>query len=87
MTAVGGTSLRTGTSGTGHETTWGTPNTGSGGAGGGGMSTYFPMPAWQTGAGVVNSFSNPALCGQTTTQCREVPDVSLDANPDTGYIV
>ena len=59
VTAVGGTTLRTGTSGTGHETTWGTPNTGSGGAGGGGMSTYFTMPAWQTGAGVVNSFSEP----------------------------
>ena len=87
VTAVGGSSLHTGTSGTGHETTWGTPNTGSGGAGGGGISTYFPMPAWQTGAGVVNSFSDPTLCGQTTTQCREVPDVSLDANPDTGYIV
>ncbi len=59
VTGVGGSSLHTGTSGTGHETTWGTPNTGSGGAGGGGISTYFPMPAWQTGAGVVNSFSEP----------------------------
>ena len=45
----------------------------------------------QTGspdAGVVDppTARSPA-CGQVTTYCRELPDVALDANPDTGYIV
>ncbi len=87
VTGVGGTTLRTANSGANRESSWGTPATPSGGAGGGGISEDFTMPAWQTGAGVVNGYSDPSICGQVATQCREVPDVSLDANPDTGYIV
>jgi kumamolisin len=87
VTGVGGTTLHVANTGANREVSWGTPASPSGGAGGGGISTYFTMPAWQTGTGVVNSYSDPTLCGQTTTQCREVPDVALDANPDTGYIV
>ena len=82
VTAVGGTTLRTSPSRS--EVTWGQPDTGSGGAGGGGVSEVFPMPSWQTGTAVT---SNPAYCGQTTRMCRELPDVSLDANPNTGYVV
>ncbi len=84
VTAVGGTTLDT--SGP-TESAWGHPNTGSGGGGGGGVSINFPMPPWQTGTGVISADSSHAACGQTTEYCREVPDVALDANPDTGYVV
>jgi kumamolisin len=49
-----------------------------GGAGGGGVSAVFPLPAWQTGAGV------PATAGKGG---RGVPDVAGDASPETGYRV
>ena len=88
VTAVGGTTLHTGLSGSDRETSWGSPDTGSGGGAGGGISTLFPMPDWQSNAGVVDStYSSKSACGQVTTYCRELPDVALDANPDTGYIV
>ncbi|MGH6654308.1 MAG: S53 family peptidase, partial [Actinocrinis sp.] len=44
----------------------------SGGATGGGVSAVFPMPTWQTNAGVPSSG-------------RGVPDVSGNADPATGY--
>jgi len=44
---------------------------------GGGKSIYLPKPAWQTGPGVDVSANAP----------RQVPDVSLDADPVTGYSV
>src|SRR5256714_15429776 len=47
-----------------------------GGAGGGGISQFWKQPAWQKGPGVQNSYSNGM---------RETPDVSLDADPATGY--
>ena len=49
-----------------------------GGAGGGGISQFWKQPSWQTGPGVQNSYSNGM---------RETPDVSLDADPATGYNV
>ncbi len=49
-----------------------------GGAGGGGISQFWKQPSWQTGPGVQNSYSNGM---------RETPDVSLDADPNTGYPV
>jgi len=49
-----------------------------GGAGGGGISQFWKMPGWQTGPGVQNSYSKGM---------RETPDVSLDADPATGYPV
>ncbi|HLI06674.1 MAG TPA: S53 family peptidase [Ktedonobacteraceae bacterium] len=49
-----------------------------GGAGGGGLSQYWKQPSWQTGPGVQNSYSNGM---------RETPDVSLNADPQTGYNV
>ena len=57
---------------------------------GGGISSSFGMPSYQSGApatlGVVNSNSSAAPCGGTSL-CREVPDVSADADPNTGYTV
>ena len=38
----------------------------------------FSEPAWQAGPGVANSYSNAM---------RQVPDVSLDADPRTGYSI
>ena len=62
----GGTSLPPG----GPEVAW---NDGAqGGASGGGYSTEFPVPSWQTG---------------NTTAQRGVPDVAGDADPETGYTV
>lgn len=69
-TGVGGTEwpnmTRTG------ETTW----NGQHGSGGGGISWVWPMPSWQQGQGVINSYSSGAPCAATTGYCREVPDVS-----------
>ncbi len=49
-----------------------------GGAGGGGVSAVFPLPAWQAGVGV------PPAAGSGG---RGVPDVCGDASPETGYQV
>ena len=48
-----------------------------GGATGGGYSAQFPLPSWQSGAGV-----KPPSGGG-----RGVPDVSGDADPNSGYQV
>jgi subtilase family serine protease len=57
---------------------------------GGGISSSFTMPSYQSGAatslGVVNANSSASPCGGQTF-CREVPDVSADADPETGYVV
>ncbi len=77
---VGATSLTTRSVGGAYEseTTW---NTGSvqNGAGGGGVSSVWPIPSWQQGA------VSEATLGLTTM--RNVPDVSLNADPDVGYAV
>ena len=75
---VGGTSLATNGAGGSYksETTW---NGGSASAGGGGISSVWPLPSYQSG--VVSAASK----GSTTY--RNVPDVSLDADPNTGYAV
>ena len=49
------------------------------GATGGGISDVFPLPSWQTGAGVPPSANTNQNVG------RGVPDVSGDADPTTGY--
>jgi subtilase family serine protease len=75
VTAVGGTALFTGANNSyGSEAGWEGPLEGSGG--GGGLSVLYQRPAWQTGPGVANSYSNGK---------RQVPDVSADADPLTGY--
>jgi kumamolisin len=71
--ACGGTNLQSANGTIASETVW---NDGSqGGATGGGFSVQFPEPAWQSSAGV----TPPAGFG------RGVPDVSGDADPESGY--
>jgi kumamolisin len=73
--ACGGTSLKSANGAIQSETVW---NDGAqGGAGGGGFSTQFPMPTWQTSAKI----QAPSGGG------RGVPDVCGDADPETGYSV
>lgn len=77
--ACGGTRLELSGTAVTSETVW---NDGpGGGATGGGVSTVFPLPPYQKGAGVPPS-ANPG--GQVG---RGVPDVCGDADPDTGYMV
>jgi subtilase family serine protease len=61
------------------------------GAGGGGVSSFWPMPADQRAAPaslhVVQADSSGVPCGQAGGLCREVPDVSADADPSTGYLI
>jgi kumamolisin len=67
--ACGGTEL-IGSTTIESETVW---NDGTeGGASGGGFSTLFPVPAWQSTAGISGSG-------------RGVPDVAGDASPESGY--
>ena len=81
VTSVGGTSYALGPPPT--ETTWnGGPI--ADGAGGGGMSSTFAMPAYQD-AVLGSSGSGQGTCSGGV--CREVPDVSADADPATGYII
>jgi kumamolisin len=49
------------------------------GATGGGVSNVFPLPSWQSGAGVPKPTNS--------TGGRGVPDVAGDADPSTGYAI
>ena len=61
--------------------------------GGGGISTLWRMPSYQSGAparlNVINSNSSASPCSSSSGSgdCREVPDVSADADPFTGYLI
>jgi kumamolisin len=77
--ACGGTSLQAGATAITSETVW---NDGSsGGASGGGVSTFFTLPSWQQGLSVRGT------TGQFALAMRGVPDVAGDADPETGYDV
>jgi subtilase family serine protease len=61
------------------------------GAGGGGISSLWPMPTWQATApttlDVVSTLSSGTPCAAPAgSYCREVPDVSADADPLTPYL-
>ncbi|HEX7105178.1 MAG TPA: cell wall-binding repeat-containing protein, partial [Acidothermaceae bacterium] len=86
VTGVGGTDL---TSSTGPETTWndGLDASNAPVAGGGGISSLWTMPAWQTGEGVIASSSATPCGAPAGSYCREVPDVSASADPSDGYVV
>ena len=43
------------------------------------------MPSYQQALGIIPGQSSGVGC--SATDCREVPDVSADANPSTGYAV
>ncbi len=94
VTGVGGTTL----SSLGPRPTESVWNTGGGlvpllqpGAAGGGISALWPMPAGQRDAAaslhVLGAGATGAECGQPGGYCREVPDVSADADPATGYVI
>jgi kumamolisin len=78
--ACGGTHLKASGATITAESVW---NDGAqGGAGGGGVSNFFALPAWQKGLKLtLASGGNQALT------MRGVPDVSGDADPETGYDV
>jgi len=78
--ACGGTSLMSEQNHISSETVW---NDGaSGGATGGGISSFFAAPVWQKGLRALPTSGEPV--GLTM---RGVPDVAGDADPDTGYQV
>lgn len=92
VTGVGGTTLQLNGGAYGSETTWSNPNdtlrAPKGAGGGGGISSAFALPSWQNGQGVLSSYSSGAPCSAPAGKfCREVPDVSADANPTSGYAV
>ncbi|GCE31449.1 hypothetical protein KDA_69330 [Dictyobacter alpinus] len=73
IVGTGGTHLTTGSGGTySNESAWGNSSDGSGG--GGGVSTYFKRPSYQTGTNLTNAN-------------RMVPDISADADPASGYSI
>lgn len=76
----GGTTIVSIVSGTVKETVWNELSVG-GGATGGGVSDFFPLPSWQQSADVPPSANPSGGVG------RGVPDVSGDADPTTGYSV
>jgi subtilase family serine protease len=95
VTGVGGTSLAAlGPRPT--EAVWNSASSGPGGpfqpgAGGGGASSVWPMPADQLAASpslhVLQAGSSGSACDRAPGYCRQVPDVSADADPATGYLI
>ncbi|HZS75259.1 MAG TPA: S53 family peptidase [Ktedonobacteraceae bacterium] len=92
VTSVGGTTLQLNAGAYSSESVWSNPSDtmrGPKGAGsGGGLSNTFAMSSWQSGAGVLSSYSSNTPCGLPGGQyCREVPDVTAVADPATGYSI
>lgn len=86
VTGVGGTTMTSSSPGA-AETVWNDSSL-NGGAGGGGVSREWALPSYQNGVAIPqNGISCSATPGGglTSTSCREVPDVSADADPNTGY--
>jgi kumamolisin len=77
--ACGGTRLQVKHDAIASETVW---NDGNGGASGGGISSIFASPTWQSGAKATDSrgIARPLVK-------RGVPDVCGNADPATGYAV
>ena len=76
MTGVGGTTLHSANGA--DSTAWK--------YGGGGISRNWSQPSYQSG-NPHRSYDNGVKCGNPAGFCRQVPDISLDANPNTGYII
>lgn len=90
VTSVGGTKI-TALGPPPTETVW-NESAGGDGAGGGGISEKWGMPSYQADAPstlhVVNSYSSGTPCKAASgSYCREVPDVSTDADPYSGYLI
>jgi subtilase family serine protease len=79
VTGVGGTTTPLNAAGqiAGPITAWGVSTSAGSGGTGGGVSAYFPQPAWQLGA--------PGIIG--TPLNRNVPDLALEGDPATGVAV
>jgi subtilase family serine protease len=69
------------------ETAWNS----DGVAGGGGISSVWAMPGYQLHSQpalqVVKPYSSRIPCGEPAGFCREVPDVSANADPNTGLMI
>ncbi len=86
VVGVGGTTI-----GADSQTVW-NDSSGIEGAGGGGVSTSWCMPLYQDQAaipGLINtdSVADPSKCGVSAPYLRQVPDVSADADPNSGYTI
>jgi kumamolisin len=77
--ACGGTKLEAASGKISSEVVWNELSK-SEGASGGGISDVFPLPSWQAKAGV------PPSANPSHNRGRGVPDVSGDADPNTGYV-
>lgn len=79
--ACGGTSLQASGKAIAKEVVWndGDP---ANGATGGGVSTFFALPAWQQGLDTTDAEGS-----QNPLANRGVPDIAADADPQTGYEV
>jgi subtilase family serine protease len=83
---VGGTSI-----GRSAETVWNDSSSGNG-AGGGGLSGFWCMPSYQYKTaipGLISNLSrtNGACPAAVAKHIRQSPDVSADADPQTGYVI
>jgi hypothetical protein len=91
VTGVGGTSLAS-VGPPPSESVWNDECSDGPCGGGGGISGVWPMPSYQSGAPaslkVINGNSSGTPCAASSgSYCREVPDVSADADPATGYLI
>jgi subtilase family serine protease len=75
VTGVGASSIQSS-----GETVWNN----SYGATGGGVSQTWARPAYQAAAAQSQS---SVSCGAAGTSCREVPDVTANGDPNTGYVI
>lgn len=91
VTGVGGTGM----TGLGSPTptvwnsNWSNGNGGTSyGAGGGGVSSTWSLPSWQSSVQATGYSTNcTTTVSQGGTGCREVPDVSALADPNNGYVI
>jgi kumamolisin len=86
VTAVGGTSLPNPAS-LASSVVWQDLIDSPHGAGGGGVSEIWPAPAYQNTFSQTTGIDDGTKCGNTGGLCRQTPDISLDADPYTGYIM
>ena len=82
VTGVGGTSL-TSAGSPPAESVWDNFY----GSGGGGVSSDFAQPSWQTGPGVDAPVAVTQCAALERSSCREVPDVSASSDPAHGYAI
>lgn len=75
VVGVGGTQLNSTSAVYNSEVVW---NNGSASAGGGGISVIWKLPVWQ---------QNLKISGTLSQTMRNVPDVALNSDPNTGYAI